>query len=88
MTTSEFLRPARKGVPPVTAAESPRPAEPDLRLSIFLHGQRFDYIACRTAAHRFILEWRARYHTDAVAVISEGTTPAPRLPCESLYLGP
>jgi hypothetical protein len=72
----------------VTAAESPRPAEPDLRLSIFLHGRRFEYIACLTAAHRFILEWRSRYHPDAVAVISNGTSDAPRLPCESLYLGP
>lgn len=72
----------------MTTTGSPRPAEPDVHLSIFLHGQRFDYVACRSAAFRFMLEWRSRYHPDAVAVISQGVPDAPRLPCESLYLGP
>lgn len=63
---------------------SPRPYEPDVRLSIFLHGDRFDFIACRTAAELFVHEWHP-----GTATIVPGTAPnLPRLPNERLYLHP
>ncbi|MFE3441762.1 hypothetical protein ACFXNW_01880 [Nocardia sp. NPDC059180] len=72
----------------MTDTESPRPFEPDVQLSVFLHGQRFDYAACLSAATVFIQEWQARHHPGAVAIIAECEPEIPRLPCESLYLGP
>lgn len=65
---------------------TPRPGEPDLCLSIFLHGIRLEYVACRSAALLFLAEWRDRYAADSVTVVSASTTDRPRLPCERLYL--
>jgi hypothetical protein len=70
------------------AAASPRPEEPDVHLSIFLHGARFDFAACLTAALRFIQDHQARHHADAVDVLPGDTTELPRLPCERLFLDP
>lgn len=67
---------------------SPLPSEPDVHLSVFLHGARFDFAACRTAALRFIEDHQARHHADAVYVIPGDATGLPRLPCERLFLGP
>lgn len=73
----------------VTAANaSPLPEEPDVHLSVFLHGARFDFAACLTAALLFIQDHQARHHADAVAVIAGDTTGLPRLPCERLFLQP
>ncbi|MEU6190274.1 hypothetical protein [Nocardia sp. NPDC047038] len=71
----------------MTDRSTPRPGEPDLHLSIFLHGIRLDYAACRTAALRFIAEWHAREH-EPITVIPGPTRGLDRLPCERLYLDP
>ena len=67
---------------------SPRPDEPDVRLSIFLHGLRFDFLACRTAAMAFVREHHSRHYVDAAAIlpIRPGSAGYPRLPNERLYL--
>ncbi|MGQ4598363.1 hypothetical protein [Nocardia sp. R6R-6] len=65
---------------------SPRPEEPDVHLSVFLHGARFDYAACRTAALAFIHDHQVRHHADAVSILSGDPTGMPRLPCERLFL--
>ncbi|ONM50604.1 hypothetical protein [Nocardia donostiensis] len=66
---------------------TPRPGEPDLHLSVFLHGARLDFAACRTAALRFIQEWHARQRSP-VTVFPGSTEGLTRLPCERLYLEP
>lgn len=67
---------------------SPRPDDPDVHLSVFLHGARFDFTACLTAALTFVHEHQARHYADAVAVDLGDTSCYSRLPCERLYLGP
>ncbi|WP_054815110.1 hypothetical protein [Nocardia arizonensis] len=64
---------------------SPRPHEPDVQLSIFLHGIRFDFLACRTAALTFIDDHNRRHYVDAAAILPR-TADHPRLPNERLYL--
>ncbi|WP_330228718.1 hypothetical protein OHA40_21705 [Nocardia sp. NBC_00508] len=71
----------------MTGPSTPRPGEPDLHLSIFLQGARLDYVACRTAALRFIAEWHARQR-EPITVIPGPTHGLDRLPCERLYLEP
>ncbi|TQM26478.1 hypothetical protein [Nocardia bhagyanarayanae] len=66
-------------------AESPLPSEPDVHLSVFLHGVRMDYTACLTAALNFVQEHEARHYVDAVTIYLEQRT-FPRLPNERLYL--
>ncbi|MBH0775788.1 hypothetical protein [Nocardia bovistercoris] len=68
---------------------SPRPQEPDVHLSIFLHGIRFDFIACDTAARAFVRDHNRRSHVDAASIepLAAGAT-HPRLPNERLYLDP
>jgi hypothetical protein len=72
----------------VSAKTSPRPDEPDVHLSVFLHGARFDFAACLTAALVFIQDHQARHYTDAVNVLPGNTNDLPRLPNERLYLEP
>ncbi|MET8777410.1 hypothetical protein ABZV58_20600 [Nocardia sp. NPDC004654] len=71
----------------MTSAASPLPGEPDVHLSVFLHGVRMDFAACLTAALVFVSEHRSRHYFDAVTVdpCAEGY---PRLPNERLYLQP
>ncbi|MEU4314235.1 hypothetical protein [Nocardia sp. NPDC024068] len=64
---------------------TPRPDEPDIHLALRLHGFRFDYIACRTAALAFAAEWRVRTR-EQVTIIPGQVDGLPRLPCEELYL--
>ncbi|WP_454194128.1 hypothetical protein [Nocardia sp. Marseille-Q1738] len=72
----------------VNTGLSPLPNEPDMHLSVFLHGARFDFAACRTAALRFLRDHQARHYADAVHVIPGDATGLPRLPCERLFLEP
>ncbi|MGN2636191.1 hypothetical protein ACWEKT_10785 [Nocardia takedensis] len=66
---------------------SPRPHEPDVRLSIFLHGLRFEYLACRSAATGLVDEHHCRHYVDAAAILPlEDGASYPRLPNERLYL--
>lgn len=65
---------------------SPRPDEPDVHLSIHLHGLRLDYAACRTAATLFLREWQVYHHQDAATIIPGRPAGLPRLPNERLYL--
>ncbi|WP_228001040.1 hypothetical protein [Nocardia australiensis] len=67
---------------------SPLPGDPDVHLSVFLHGARFDFTACLTAALIFTHEHQKRQYADAVAVDLGDTRGYPRLPCERLYLRP
>ncbi|MEV4130390.1 hypothetical protein [Nocardia sp. NPDC049707] len=67
---------------------SPHPGEPDVHLSVFLHGARFDFAACLTAALIFMRDHQAQHYVDAVTVDLGDTRGYPRLPCERLYLGP
>lgn len=64
---------------------TPRPGEPDVHLSIFLHGAHFDFAACASAASAFLREWRAR-HSEPAEIIPSDPTGLTRLPCERLYL--
>ncbi|BDT89768.1 hypothetical protein [Nocardia cyriacigeorgica] len=66
---------------------SPRPNEPDVHLSVFLHGARFDYAACASAAAEFLREW-SRRHTESAVILPSDATGLTRLPCERLYLEP
>ncbi|MFX0577867.1 hypothetical protein [Nocardia nepalensis] len=59
-----------------------------LNLSVFLHGARFDFTACLTAALEFMREHQARHYHDAVTIDLGDTSRYPRLPNERLYLGP
>ncbi|MFI6362453.1 hypothetical protein ACIBG0_06850 [Nocardia sp. NPDC050630] len=65
---------------------SPRPNEPDVHLSVFLHGVRLDYVACLTAALIFTREHQRRHYADAVTVDLGDISRYPRLPCERLFL--
>ncbi|MET8876309.1 hypothetical protein [Nocardia sp. NPDC004604] len=67
---------------------SPRPDEQDVHLSVFLHGIRFDFAACLTAALLFIQEHQAQHYADAVTVDLGDASAFPRLPNERLYLEP
>ncbi|WP_433598813.1 hypothetical protein ACQPXH_24355 [Nocardia sp. CA-135953] len=67
---------------------SPLPGDPDVHLSVFLHGARFDFTACLTAALIFVHEHQARHFADAVTVDLGDTSGYQRLPCERLYLSP
>lgn len=67
---------------------SPHPEEPDVHLSVFLHGARFDFAACLTAALIFVREHQTQHYIDAVTVDLADTSGYPSLPCERLYLGP
>lgn len=69
-------------------ARSPRPEETDVHLSVCLHDQRMDFVACSTAALVFVQDWDARYRLGTVAVLPGDTTGLPRLPNERLYLEP
>lgn len=71
---------------PLGATLSPRPDEPDVRLSVNLHGVRMEFVACSSAAVVFLREWRVRHHPDTVAVLPADTNVRPRLPNERLYL--
>ncbi|WP_435592668.1 hypothetical protein [Nocardia sp. bgisy118] len=66
---------------------SPLPSEPDVHLSVFLHGVRMDFVACLTAALVFVAEHRDRHYLDAVSV-DTSLSGHPRLPNERLYLEP
>ncbi|MGV9611357.1 hypothetical protein [Nocardia xishanensis] len=68
-------------------AVSPLPSEPDVHLSVFLHGLRMDFAACLTAALIFVAEHRDRHYVDAVTVDLEANGYR-RLPNERLYLQP
>ncbi|WP_062983448.1 hypothetical protein [Nocardia anaemiae] len=65
---------------------SPLPSDPDVHLSVFLHGVRFDFAVCLTAALIFVEDWRDHHYPDAVTVIPGPTHGLPRLPNERLYL--
>ncbi|MGV9540165.1 hypothetical protein [Nocardia beijingensis] len=67
---------------------SPRPDDPDVHLSVFLRGARFDFTASLTAALIFMHEHQAQHYHDAVMVDVDDTSRYPRLPCEQLYLEP
>ncbi|UGT64203.1 hypothetical protein [Nocardia asteroides] len=70
------------------SAMSPLPHEPDVRLSVFLRGTRFDFAACVTAALLFVQEHQQRHYVEAVSVTASGADELPRLPNERLYLEP
>ncbi|WP_143861548.1 hypothetical protein [Nocardia amikacinitolerans] len=63
------------------------PNEPDVHLSVFLHGVRMDFAACLTAALIFVAEHCDRHYVDAVTV-HPNADGYPRLPNERLYLQP
>ncbi|MBF6167431.1 hypothetical protein IU486_22120 [Streptomyces gardneri] len=67
---------------------TPRPGEPDVHLRVLLDGLSLDFVACHTAAMRFISEWRAGRAAADVTVVPGGALDLPRLPCERLYLDP
>ncbi|MFI6368098.1 hypothetical protein ACIBG0_35785 [Nocardia sp. NPDC050630] len=67
---------------------SPRPGDPDVHLSVFLHGARFDFTACLTAALNFKQEHQREHYHDAVSIDPGDASEWPRLPCERLYLEP
>ncbi|GAA5042098.1 hypothetical protein [Nocardia callitridis] len=51
-------------------------------------GVRLDYAACRTAAFRFVKEWRIYECHRHVTVVPGDPDGLPRLPNERLYLYP
>ncbi|MBF6332346.1 hypothetical protein [Nocardia transvalensis] len=57
-------------------------------MSVSLHGMRFDFAACVSAATVFVQDWRAKHWPDAVNVITDDPHGLPRLPNERLYLEP
>ncbi|ONM47414.1 hypothetical protein B0T44_00315 [Nocardia donostiensis] len=68
---------------------SPCPHEPDVRLVVlFAPGVRMDFVACLTAALRFVQDWQAHKRHRPVAIVSGGTDGLTRLPNERLYLHP
>lgn len=67
---------------------SPLPDDPDVHLSVFLHGARFDFAACLTAALVFTQEHQREHYHDAVSIDLGDASGWPRLPCERLYLEP
>ncbi|WP_345498517.1 hypothetical protein [Nocardia callitridis] len=70
--------------------KSPVPMESDIHLCVFLRGMRFDYLACATAARRFVQEHARLGYVDAVEMLHDDDDAArlPRLPCERLFLLP
>lgn len=67
------------------ASRGPQPS-PDLHLSVFLHGLRFDYRANPEAARLFLQEWTTHHGTHSAAILPSSPSGLPRLPCERLYL--
>ncbi|WP_067795553.1 hypothetical protein [Nocardia beijingensis] len=65
---------------------SPLPNDPDVHLSVFLHGVRLDFTACLTAALTFMEDHRKRHYVDAVHILPDNAEGWPRLPNERLYL--
>ncbi|WP_327101355.1 hypothetical protein OIE68_22810 [Nocardia vinacea] len=59
-----------------------------MHLSVFLHGARFDFAACLTAALIFVREHPTQHYVDAVTVDLCDTGSYPRLPSERPYLAP
>ncbi|WP_459547327.1 hypothetical protein [Nocardia sp. X0981] len=59
--------------------------DPDVHLSVFLHGARFDFAARSSAAHLFRAEWNAVHCAEAVTILPGPPGDMPRLPCERLY---
>ncbi|MFI6212538.1 hypothetical protein ACIBCD_11100 [Nocardia brasiliensis] len=53
----------------MNANKSLHPKESDVHLSVFLHGARFDFAACLTAAFSFIQDHQECHYADAVEVI-------------------
>ncbi|MGW0329015.1 hypothetical protein [Nocardia sp. NPDC003183] len=66
---------------------SPRPDEPDIRLSVELSGVRVYFAACLTAALVFVCDVAAR-RPGTVAVYPGHCAGLPRLPNERLFLQP
>lgn len=66
---------------------SPRPEEPDVHLSMFLHSARFEFAACVTAALLFVQEWRT-IRSEEITVLPGHPHGLSRLPCERLFLEP
>ncbi len=67
--------------------QSPRPDEPDVRLSILISSVRMEFAACITAALVFVGDVTAR-RPGTVSVYPGQCTGLPRLPNERLYLLP
>lgn len=65
-----------------------RPADPDVHLTVFLHGLRLDYRAHPTAAHLFLREWTTHHGDHTAGLLPGHPRNLPRLPCERLYLEP
>ncbi|MEV6363185.1 hypothetical protein [Nocardia asteroides] len=66
---------------------SPRPDEPDVRLSVLISSVRMDFAACLTAALVFVCDVAA-HRPGTVAVHPGRCAGPPRLPNERLYLLP
>lgn len=66
---------------------SPRPQEPDVRLTIQFDTVRMEFVACLTAALIFVQDVAGRRSCE-VAVASAHLADLPRLPNERLYLQP
>ena len=70
--------------------ESPLPYEPDIGLYLRItvpNEHEFRFVACMSAALRFVMHWVAEY--PAVAVMFEQPNPqCRRLPCERLWTLP
>ncbi|MEV6340602.1 hypothetical protein AB0M12_38515 [Nocardia vinacea] len=62
--------------------------EPDVHLSVNLHGVRMEFAACFTAAFIFVQEWSIRCRPNAITVLPGSTDGLVRLPAERLYLEP
>ncbi|MEV6326042.1 hypothetical protein AB0M45_33480 [Nocardia sp. NPDC051787] len=69
-------------------AISPWLDEPDVHLSVNLHGIRMEFAACFTAAFIFVQEWSTHYRPNAITVLTGSTDGLVRLPGERLYLEP
>ncbi|MEV2223686.1 hypothetical protein AB0E01_27935 [Nocardia vinacea] len=54
---------------------SPHPEKPDVHLSVFPHGARFDFAARLTPALIFVREHHTQHYIDAVTVDLCDTTP-------------
>ncbi len=67
--------------------QSPRPDEPDVRLSVLMSSVRMEFAACITAALVFICD--VAVHRPGTVAVSPGQCAGlPRLPNERLYLQP
>lgn len=66
---------------------SPRPDEPDVRLSVLMSSVRMEFAACVTAALVFVCDVGV-HRPGTVAVYLGRCTGLPRLPNERLYLQP